>query len=566
MYIKELTINNFRAFKGEETYTFEFQPNINCISGHNGIGKSTILAILSNCGELKKKDGEQLNGKAFIGEYSQLIKGDEKFDKSGEVCTLKFSDLPETNDEENPFVPELEFRATFQKASRKKKRYRPIEKGSEPVKFEQVVENEKYTRYRLIPKPTAERNTEKKLNWPTLYLGLSRLFPIGESEEPVKETIPTSILEKIQEVHKSILSSTDEYTNIAGVISSDISRKSGIGVETESYSYLSNSSGQDNLGQILLAVYSFENLKNSYEYYCGGILLIDEIDATLHPAAQNKLFDFLLEKSEELQLQVFFTTHSQSLLEYMNFKRENNQIANKIANNYLINSRGKIELKVNPSTQYIRTNLTETYRGFGVNKRITVITEDEEGRWLLNKILQSKNCHFMSKLSIANTSIGWTEIVKMIKDDYRLFSNILIFLDPDISMQTNKDQLNYLLSGTQYQRKINRPNGNIFYLPFDNKIESVFWEYISSLPEDHSFYYDPRISDEGIHKQTILNDGPNSTHYSLFSEKEKVKQWFHDFQWICDISFEFWMNDNIDRIDYFYNNFVSAFNQIYNRK
>ena len=53
MYISQLKIFNFRAFKGE--YTFKFGPNINCISGHNGIGKSTILALLSNCGELKRR-------------------------------------------------------------------------------------------------------------------------------------------------------------------------------------------------------------------------------------------------------------------------------------------------------------------------------------------------------------------------------------------------------------------------------------------------------------------------------------------------------------------------------
>ena len=71
MYISKLEIKKFRAFEGE--YSFEFVKGVNCLSGHNATGKSTILAILSNCGELKKKDGEQLNGKAFRGEYLSLI-------------------------------------------------------------------------------------------------------------------------------------------------------------------------------------------------------------------------------------------------------------------------------------------------------------------------------------------------------------------------------------------------------------------------------------------------------------------------------------------------------------
>lgn len=566
MHITELIINDFRAFKGDENYTFNFSPHINCVSGHNGIGKSTILAILSNCGELKKKDGEQLNGKAFIGEYSQLIKGDESFDKSGDVCTLKFSQLPTSFDKSNPFVESLDFRSTFQNVTRQNKRYKVVDKKSSPSLYELISETEKFTRYRLLPKPTKERQTEKKLNWPSLYLGLSRLYPIGESEEPKKETISSDILDNIKEIHKYILSSNDEYTDITGVSSSDVSRKSGIGIETEYYSYLSNSSGQDNLGQILLSIFSFENLKNTYPEYCGGILLIDEIDATLHPAAQNKLLDFLHKKSKELELQIVFTTHSQSLLEYINFKNRNARKDDFITNNYLINHRGKVELMQNPTTEYIRTNLTETHRGFGMNKKITVITEDSVGRWLLDKILQTKNCPFISKLSIANTSIGWTEIIKLIKDDYRLFSNILIFLDPDISIRNNKEQLNSLLSGSQYQKKINKSNGNIFYLPFDNKIESLFWEYIVSLPANHPFYYDPRISDEGVTRNSIINDGPESDYFSVFPEKEKVKKWFEDNQWLCDVAFEFWEHDHSTEINSFYTNFVGAYNQIYNKK
>ena len=84
----------------------------------------------------------------------------------------------------------------------------------------------------------------------------------------------------------------------------DVSRKNGTGIETETYSYLANSSGQDNLGQILLAIFSFKNLKATLKSYSGGILLIDEIDATLHPAAQFKLLDFMKKMSKELDLQI----------------------------------------------------------------------------------------------------------------------------------------------------------------------------------------------------------------------------------------------------------------------
>jgi len=68
---------------------------------------------------------------------------------------------------------------------------------------------------------------------------------------------------------------------------------------------LTNSSGQDNLGQILLAILSFRKLKEEQgEQWQGGILLIDEIDATLHPAAQSKLIKLFIQEAKENKLQI----------------------------------------------------------------------------------------------------------------------------------------------------------------------------------------------------------------------------------------------------------------------
>ncbi|KAA8788083.1 ATP-binding protein, partial [Lactobacillus crispatus] len=77
-------------------------------------------------------------------------------------------------------------------------------------------------------------------------------------------------------------------------------------------------------GQIIEAVLSFEMLKKQLgKSYIGGILAIDEIDATLHPAAQNRLIDWLLKKSKELKLQIVFTTHSLTLLEHLSHIQKN---------------------------------------------------------------------------------------------------------------------------------------------------------------------------------------------------------------------------------------------------
>ena len=53
------------------------------------------------------------------------------------------------------------------------------------------------------------------------------------------------------------------------------------------------------------------------------MLLIDEMDATLHPAYQIKLLNLFREMSELYKIQIVFTTHGLSLLEEMLQRKDN---------------------------------------------------------------------------------------------------------------------------------------------------------------------------------------------------------------------------------------------------
>ncbi|MCV4777503.1 AAA family ATPase, partial [Escherichia coli] len=57
-------------------------------------------------------------------------------------------------------------------------------------------------------------------------------------------------------------------------------------VHGDNYDHQSVSVGEDNVGQLIQAIFSFKRLKETYSDYHGGILLIDEADAGLFPAAQ----------------------------------------------------------------------------------------------------------------------------------------------------------------------------------------------------------------------------------------------------------------------------------------
>ncbi|WP_140245464.1 AAA family ATPase, partial [Vibrio parahaemolyticus] len=92
--------------------------------------------------------------------------------------------------------------------------------------------------------------------------------------------------------------------------------KNTLGISTEHYDWQSNSAGQDNLGKILLALISFKRLKNSFpDNYQGGILAIDEIDATLYPGSQVQLLNLLGSIAKKENVQIIATTHSLQMLE-----------------------------------------------------------------------------------------------------------------------------------------------------------------------------------------------------------------------------------------------------------
>lgn len=143
----------------------------------------------------------------------------------------------------------------------------------------------------------------------------------------------------------------------------------------------------------------------------------------------------------------------------------------------------------------------------------------------------------------------------------------MIFLDPDVANEDNNKQLKKLLNGTPFFNKINKSNGNIFYLPFKKNIESLFWEYLESLDSSDKFYYDSRIEEYAISSDIIKREGPDSDKYSDFEDTlTKRKKWFKDNQYICEVLFEYWSKENEQKIDDFYKNFYTAFQRIYNIK
>ena len=182
---------------------------------------------------------------------------------------------------------------------------------------------------RYAVKPKYQSGTKDKLpHCPVIYLGLSRLVPFGEFQNDdalsnIKKKLPQSYQDEIAQLYKDF--TNYEISFNATKQMGDIKVRSEFSSNVEDIDSNTISAGEDNLSIILTALislkYYYESISSTNEVE--SVLLIDEMDATLHPAFQIKLLNLFREMSEAYKIQVVFTTHSMSLLEEMLAKKDN---------------------------------------------------------------------------------------------------------------------------------------------------------------------------------------------------------------------------------------------------
>lgn len=549
MHYQKLEIKDFRLFHNK---TIILGKYLTVLSGRNSTGKSTILGMIANSGEFKKKEGTTYSSRAFRAEFSELFKGSEKFDETG-ADKFKITMCDENGEE----VDYRSFRTAWQ-VKNKRPRAKAMGNGQST---NTEVKQEK--RFRVIPFKKLEngKKTEAKFDYPVLYLGLSRLFPIGESQSG---NIYTKSVAFKNEEHKKwfaekyerILSMRDDLTEITNYSIGETDKKSGVGVNTPQYDYLTNSSGQDNLGQILLALLSFKKLKTELgEHWRGGILLIDEVDATLHPAAQNRLLALFLEVARETGIQIVVTTHSLSLLKSVCTKITHNiddrYLEHTIELYYFTQANRKLEIKRNISYAEIENDLliSSVIQG---NNRVKLYTEDAEARWFLLHLLGNSQTYF----KILDTTIGCDQLISLYNADTEYFRDIIIVFDGDVK----KKQLDKIPPQTR------KYWGNILLLPGGKRPEEVIYDYIESLDADHLFWSDTAQS-WGFTWDYFHDHGPSSDEYNNCKARERYKKWFKNHGSVLESThlMDFWMDEHSGEVKAFIEDLRKAYNQLAQR-
>ncbi|SQJ18015.1 Predicted ATP-binding protein involved in virulence [Salmonella enterica subsp. enterica serovar Heidelberg] len=212
------------------------------------------------------------------------------------------------------------------------------------------------------------------------------MFPIGETKDDdltkISLNLPDQYVDYISQLYKDFLG-----ISISNIESNNIGDfKSGPLFDTDNPEIDSNtiSSGEDNLFIIVKALvslrYYFESLLVSNDIK-ESILLIDEFDATLHPSLQLRLLAKIREYARSYKIQVFFTTHSLSLLEYA-FKEKFNIL-------YLINDYTSVFKLEEPDYLKITMFLKNQTRDDTYNRnKIPVFMEDPEARFFFDEIFQ----------------------------------------------------------------------------------------------------------------------------------------------------------------------------------
>lgn len=495
--IKSLSVEKFRAMKD---ITIPLGKKITVIAGQNATCKSTLLGMIGQPFGLK--DEKTIFDNSFSTKFSDIFKWSRRNDIPGEhKYSIDFYD-----------------NQLFGKTMEYVKSYRRSEKDASHI--------------RLVAGKTRGKG-DGNLDYPVIYLGLKRVYPIGELRD-ISESLPTLTDEEItifNTWYKEIFFPLEAVSPVQ--ITSKL-QKDTLAVNSDQYDYYANSAGQDNIGQILGAILSFRRLKDKLgDSYTGGLLLIDEIDVTLFAAAQTNLIDLFYKQAGKLNLQFVFTTHSLDTLEYIINHRQHNNGETEVL--YFTRVYGKLDLILAPSMERIRGDLNMAAIIRGQTPKVNLYCEDAEASWFIKRLLGPSRTKY---LKFCDATFGGDFLLALAQKNIPEFNNSIIILDGDKPVSHSL---------------------NVLKLPGGQNPENVFRNLLQSLPPDSPFW----SNDFSYTRQVFEHDLSKLTN-GCYDDRVKMKRWFNDQKkyWGRNATriYKVWLDQNQVQAE----NFITKFLQVYN--
>ena len=315
---------------------------------------------------------------------------------------------------------------------------------------------------------SGKENTSRNFTHPVIFLSLKRLYPIAARDHYKIENF-AYLSQHIQEflglTNELLNQSSSHATGTNGTISSAVAHG-------DKYDQESVSAGEDNAGQVILALMSFRKLKEEYPDYKGGLLLIDEADAGLFPTAQINLLKILIRECKSLELQVVMTSHSPILIQHAFEQSQKDR--KKYRAVYLSNTFGDIQVmhdwswaRINAD---INTKTINTTTGISLPK-VNIYFEDKEAEDFFTTLMNRQPIKkFISTMS--GVTLGCDNYLQLIKKKIPEFTEkSIICLDADQASKTNEKKLK-----------------NIVLLPGMLPPDQLIFEHMYNLSADNEFW------------------------------------------------------------------------------
>ena len=538
--IKNIRVQQYRKLKDMD---LAFSESVNAVSGTNGTCKSSILYLISNSFQKVSTKCDWVKDKKCLSIIHAV----------NSVANPKIESLTRGDMEYND--PAIGVTGTL---------FTVDYYGHNTLDFRR--HNSKYEN-RYAVKPKYRPGTDDILPYcPVIYLGLSRLFPFGEyyNDEAIiklKDKLPVEYQNEISKLYESFTKYSITYDSTAKM--GDIKKRANFKSGRDGIDSNTISAGEDNLFIILTALvslkYYYESIESSKQIE--SILLIDELDATLHPYYQIKLLELFYKFSKEYKIQIIFTTHSMSLLENM-LKHKDNVL-------YLCDNETSVFVMTEPDIYKIKMHLHSlTSDDIYLDKVIPIFTEDAEARHMLEMILSyfenegsyKEFIEIRRFFHLVDTNIGANNL-KGIFNDTRLLRTTMKAI--------------CILDGDQ-----NKNIGNcIITLPGQAAPEKLLIDYATKLLDDDDiFWRDQMISNKGYNKMWYrenIKDKETNFNAELEQrtangqsnrgcEREFYKKMYNDNKSFFELLYKHWLrnSDNQVEIDSFYKDLNTMFKKV----
>ncbi|HEM3467071.1 TPA: AAA family ATPase [Streptococcus suis] len=530
----------FVQYRKLKNITLKFDKGINIIAGSNGTCKSSILHLVSNSHQKVTNSRSQpilstiqkIN-KIFNPKIEALARGDKKYnDPAPDVIGTLYTAYYENYS--------LEFRRHNSKTNNNSGRF--------------------------AIKPKYKRGTTDKLpEVPIIYLGMFRLFSYGEWEgdsnlKNILNKLPQQYLQELSNLYKTF---TGYEILFDGKLNSlgGIRPKPEFSTTTKGIDSNTISAGEDNLLTILTSLISlkayFESLSpTEYNDNIKSILLIDELDASLHPAFQIKLLQEFQTFSQNYKIQICFTTHSFSLIDYALDEKIGNLI-------YLIDQVDHVDLLTDANKYSINALLqNKLVNNIYSLKPIPVLLEDNEAKDFFNTLLQAYKERYSISLDsffhVIGAKLSSEAIKSLATDRYANQSSLRIISITDGDQKLGERYLTH----------------NLFSLPGEASPEELIFQYLKEiLLDDDEFWKKDDLISSGYTKKYVIEtfiseldalEARLATEGSHHGERREGNKKIYNL----DVDFwsyvmKYWIDNpqNKAEVEKFFNNLQKAFHK-----